>query len=54
MAKALCSGCQVRPVCLLYALETNQATGVWGGTTDDERRALRRTWVRAGRPAQLA
>ena len=41
-------------VCLLYALETNQATGVWGGTTEDERRALRRTWVRAGRPAQLA
>ncbi len=54
VAKGLCSGCEVRSVCLLYALETNQATGVWGGTTEDERRALRRKWVRAGRPARLA
>ncbi|MDQ4090564.1 MAG: WhiB family transcriptional regulator [Actinomycetota bacterium] len=54
VAKRLCSGCEVRPVCLLYALETNQVTGVWGGTTEDERRALRRKWLRAGRPARLA
>ncbi len=28
--------------CLRYALETNQEYGIWGGTTEDERRALRR------------
>jgi WhiB family redox-sensing transcriptional regulator len=53
MAKGLCHGCSVREVCLLYALETNQVTGVWGGTTEEERRSIRRKWVRAGRPAQL-
>jgi WhiB family transcriptional regulator, redox-sensing transcriptional regulator len=52
-AKGMCLGCQVREVCLLYALETNQVTGVWGGTTEDERRSIRRKWVRAGRPSQL-
>ncbi|HVL06324.1 MAG TPA: WhiB family transcriptional regulator [Acidimicrobiales bacterium] len=54
VAKGLCLGCQVRGLCLQYALETNQVTGVWGGTTEDERRSLRRKWVRAGRPAQPA
>ncbi len=53
MAKAMCLGCPVRQLCLQYALETNQVTGVWGGTTEDERRAIRRKWVRAGRPSQL-
>jgi WhiB family redox-sensing transcriptional regulator len=52
-AKGLCLGCTVRELCLLYALETNQVTGVWGGTTEEERRSIRRKWVRAGRPAQL-
>ena len=53
MAKGLCVGCTVRELCLLYALQTNQVTGVWGGTTEEERRSIRRSWVRAGRPAQL-
>lgn len=53
MAKGLCLGCTVRELCLLYALETNQVTGVWGGTTEEERQSIRRRWVRAGRPAQL-
>ena len=54
-AKRVCDQCAVRVPCLQYALETNQATGVWGGTNEDERRAIRRTWVRAGRPtAQMA
>ena len=53
MAKAMCQGCPVRERCLHYALETNQGTGVWGGTTEEERRVLRRRWVRAGRPAQV-
>jgi WhiB family redox-sensing transcriptional regulator len=50
-AKRICQACPVRPPCLQFALDTNQDTGVWGGTTEDERRALRRNWVRAGRPA---
>jgi WhiB family redox-sensing transcriptional regulator len=53
-AKQVCRECAVRMRCLQYALETNQVTGVWGGTTEDERRALRRNWVRSGRPTQLA
>jgi WhiB family redox-sensing transcriptional regulator len=54
-AKRVCNQCTVRVPCLQYALETNQTTGVWGGTNEDERRAIRRTWVRAGRPTtQLA
>lgn len=52
-AKRVCQGCPVRPSCLHYALETNQDTGVWGGTSEDERRTMRRNWVRAGRPARL-
>ena len=47
-AKAVCRGCPVRHECLRFALETNQEAGVWGGTSEDERRVLRRTW-RAGR-----
>jgi WhiB family transcriptional regulator, redox-sensing transcriptional regulator len=54
MAKRLCLGCEVRGPCLQYALETNQVNGVWGGTTEEERRTIRRTWVRSGRPTQLA
>ena len=50
-AKQVCEDCHVRPACLQFALETNQDTGVWGGTTEDERKTLRRSWLRAGRPA---
>jgi WhiB family redox-sensing transcriptional regulator len=49
-AKRICADCMVRGRCLQFALETNQVTGVWGGTTEDERRTLRRNWVRSGRP----
>ena len=37
-AKAVCAACQVRRQCLQYALATHQVDGVWGGTTEDERR----------------
>ena len=47
-AKEVCQACAVRHECLRYALETNQDAGVWGGTSEDERRTLRATW-RAGR-----
>jgi WhiB family transcriptional regulator, redox-sensing transcriptional regulator len=38
-AKAVCSACRVRRLCLEYALRTRQAHGVWGGLTEAERRA---------------
>jgi WhiB family redox-sensing transcriptional regulator len=41
-AKAICQTCAVREECLAFALETNQEAGVWGGTSEEERRALRR------------
>lgn len=41
-AKAVCRQCVVRGECLTWALDTGQATGVWGGHSEDERRALRR------------
>lgn len=44
-AKALCQGCPVREDCLQFAIETNQESGVWGGTSEVERRRLRRAWL---------
>ncbi len=44
-AKAVCQSCPVQLPCLRFALETNQDTGIWGGTTEEERRALRRSRV---------
>ncbi|ROQ77914.1 WhiB family transcriptional regulator [Streptomyces sp. NBC_01260] len=41
-AKAVCRGCPVREVCLRWALENGQDSGVWGGLGEDERRALKR------------
>jgi WhiB family redox-sensing transcriptional regulator len=40
-AKAVCAGCPVRDDCLSYAIETGQSAGVWGGTSEEERRVLR-------------
>ncbi|MCI0679349.1 MAG: WhiB family transcriptional regulator [Actinobacteria bacterium] len=44
-AKTICSTCAVREPCLEYALSTNQVAGIWGGTTEEERRSLRRKWL---------
>ncbi|MGH8897051.1 MAG: WhiB family transcriptional regulator [Egibacteraceae bacterium] len=41
-AKAVCAVCPVREDCLEYALGTGQLDGVWGGLSEDERRAERR------------
>jgi WhiB family redox-sensing transcriptional regulator len=41
-ARAVCQQCAVKPECLEYALMTNQDAGIWGGTTEDERRRIRR------------
>lgn len=39
-AKAVCAQCPVRRACLGYALATGQDAGVWGGTTEEERREI--------------
>ena len=41
-AKQVCGECPVNVECLEYALETNQDSGIWGGTSEEERRTLRR------------
>ncbi|KES03999.1 transcription factor WhiB [Streptomyces toyocaensis] len=41
-AKAVCRRCPVQEQCLQWALETGQSIGVWGGTNETERRALKR------------
>jgi len=48
-AIAVCSTCPVTEYCLQYALDTNQDSGVWGGLSEDERRALKRRAARARR-----
>ena len=50
-AKAVCRVCDVQKSCLEYALVTNQDSGIWGGTSEEERRALRRQWVARNRKA---
>jgi len=46
-AKQVCNACEAKDVCLEFALTTNQDSGVWGGTSEDERRKLRRKWLKA-------
>jgi WhiB family redox-sensing transcriptional regulator len=43
LAKAVCARCPVRAQCLEYALDNGLDHGIYGGTTESERRALRRT-----------
>ncbi|MBM02858.1 MAG: hypothetical protein CMH43_03980 [Micrococcales bacterium] len=39
---AVCRRCPVVDECLRWALESGQDAGVWGGLSEDERRALKR------------
>jgi WhiB family redox-sensing transcriptional regulator len=40
--KAICKGCPVRQECLDFALDNNENYGVWGGTSERERRHIRK------------
>ena len=40
--------CEVKIDCLEYAIRTNQDSGVWGGTTEDERKSIRREYKKTG------
>jgi WhiB family redox-sensing transcriptional regulator len=41
-AKEVCHRCKVMAPCLQWALESGQDAGVWGGLSEDERRAAKR------------
>ncbi|MFE0806016.1 WhiB family transcriptional regulator [Streptomyces sp. NPDC058794] len=42
-AKRICALCPIRTACLEYALSNDERFGVWGGLSEKERLALRRT-----------
>ncbi len=44
-AKAVCRTCDAQSLCLEFALATNQDSGIWGGTSEDERRQLRKQYL---------
>lgn len=46
-AKKVCARCPVRQECLDWALSAGQDYGVWGGMSEDERRALKRRNARS-------
>jgi WhiB family redox-sensing transcriptional regulator len=41
-AKAICRRCPFMKLCAQYAIEADENYGVWGTTTPDERRAIKR------------
>lgn len=40
-AKAVCEGCEVRAECLDFAVLNRELFGIWGGTSENERRRIR-------------
>lgn len=53
-AKQVCATCPAKEPCLEFALITNQDSGVWGGTSEEERRVLRRQHVARLKAARRA
>jgi WhiB family redox-sensing transcriptional regulator len=45
-ARQVCQRCPVLDPCLQWALDSGQDAGVWGGLSEDERRALKRRTAR--------
>lgn len=45
-AKAVCRRCPVMETCGDWALNNGQDSGVWGGLSEDERRAIKRRAAR--------
>lgn len=42
-AKSLCGTCPYKFECLAYAMKIPEIQGIWGGTTQGERRSLKRS-----------
>jgi WhiB family transcriptional regulator, redox-sensing transcriptional regulator len=40
-ARRVCNRCPAQTACLRWALDAGQVSGIWGGTTEEERRAMR-------------
>lgn len=53
-AKVVCNACACQDMCLEFALATNQDSGVWGGTSEEERRVIRRANAKARKEAAAA
>jgi WhiB family transcriptional regulator, redox-sensing transcriptional regulator len=47
-AKAICARCEIQQACFEYALDAGPIHGIWGGTTEEERRRLSNGNSRAG------
>ena len=45
-AKAICEECPMKVDCLIFAMKTGQQ-GIWGGTTESERKKMRRKYYAA-------
>ncbi|MEU0965798.1 WhiB family transcriptional regulator [Streptomyces sp. NPDC005917] len=50
-AKAVCRRCPVMQQCLAWALDAHPVEGIWGGTTENERRSMRRSLMDRSRQA---
>ena len=55
IAKRICATCEVKSICLEYALRNRIDHGVWGGTSERERRRIlrRRRLDREGVPVDV-
>ena len=53
-AKSVCFECVVRVECLSEALRSDERFGIWGGLTERERRAARRSTVHEVSPQDIA
>jgi WhiB family transcriptional regulator, redox-sensing transcriptional regulator len=47
-ARAVCARCPVQRECRDWALQAGEPAGIWGGTTPEERRLLRRRMLPRG------
>ena len=52
-AVKVCKVCPYQHDCLLYALEANEEWGIWGGSTKEERKRIRRRASRRGVPVSV-
>jgi len=51
-AKMICTRCPVRVKCLEFTLATQQVHGIWGGTSEEERRRILARGSAARHPAR--
>lgn len=53
-AKQVCGRCPVREDCYRFAMDTNQTIGIWGRTSERQRRDRRPAWNAARRRGSAA